>query len=116
MVAVSVVTFVAFRLFFDYLGRSTGGDPFFYRSFSSIAIGISVTLIDLAYESLAIKITMWENWRTSKGYDFGLVSKLFAFRFINNQATIVWAAYAAHGHPEVVQELAVTVGLVMLAK
>ena len=116
MVAVSVVTFVAFRLFFDYLGRSTGGDPMIYRSLSSIAIGISVTLIDLAYESLAIKITMWENWRTSKGYDFGLVSKLFAFRFINNQATIVWAAYAAHGHPEVVQELAVTVGLVMLAK
>jgi hypothetical protein len=123
MTVVAVVSFVFFRVFFQLLSDATGGNPTDFRIMASLSIGISIAAVDILYEKVAIAATRWENYRTQSEYESGLVFKTFIFRFINNNAAILWAAYfriavgdAERGDMSVVVDLASTVSLVFVSK
>ena len=123
MMVVAVGSFIALRLLFEVLSQATGGDPTVYRTLASLSIGVSITVVDVLYEKIAIAATKWENYRTKSEYEKSLVLKTFVFRFINNNAAILWAAYyriasgaAEKGDVDVMIDLASTVSIVMVSK
>ena len=45
------------------------------------------------YKKIAIKLTKWENHRTRTQFKDNLISKTFAFQFVNNYASLFYLAF-----------------------
>ena len=45
------------------------------------------------YDKIAVKLTIWENYRTKTEYDDALILKLFAFEFVNSYGSFYYLAF-----------------------
>ena len=75
----------------------------FGSSFAGIAAGVAntvqITLLNWAYQQIAIKMTDNENRRTDTEYADSLISKLFIFQFINSFSSFFFLAFVAQYMP-----------------
>ena len=75
----------------------------FGSSFAGIVAGVAntvqITLLNWAYQQIAIKMTDNENRRTDTEYADSLISKLFIFQFINSFSSFFFLAFVAQYMP-----------------
>ena len=62
----------------------------------SLISAIQIMLLNYFYQYYAIKLTNIENHRTDTEYDDSLISKLFAFNFINSYSSLFFIAFIKH--------------------
>lgn len=62
---------------------------------ASIMNTIQITIFNIIYQQLAIKLTDKENHRTDTMYEDSLIVKLFVFQFINSFASFFFLAFIA---------------------
>lgn len=63
------------------------------------ANAVTITILAQVYQKLAIKLTEWENHRTTSQFEDKLATKLFLFNFINSYFSLFYIAFyrAANG-------------------
>jgi hypothetical protein len=90
MVVVIVATFsvLAFRLFIQnkvnpYLGSFAG----------AVVNAMTIIFMNVFWKTVALKLTEWENHRTQSEFDNSLITKIFAFYFINSYTSLYYIAF-----------------------
>jgi hypothetical protein len=64
-----------------------------YAVVASIINSVAIILLNVVYSKLAISLNNWENHRTDTDYEDALISKTFAFQFVNSYASLFYIAY-----------------------
>lgn len=54
---------------------------------------IQISVMNMIYGKVAIKLVDLENWRTDTAYEDSLISKLFVFQMVNNFSSFVYLAF-----------------------
>ncbi|XP_062567716.1 anoctamin-4-like [Saccostrea cucullata] len=96
IVLISVTGVILYRLFitFDYCPGMTAIQCLITSSIiSAVLNAVSILILGKIYEILAFKLTEWENHRTQTRYDDALVTKMFAFQFVNSYASCFYIAF-----------------------
>nr|XP_022325216.1 anoctamin-4-like isoform X1 [Crassostrea virginica]XP_022325218.1 anoctamin-4-like isoform X1 [Crassostrea virginica]XP_022325219.1 anoctamin-4-like isoform X1 [Crassostrea virginica] len=96
VVLISVVAVITYRLFitFEYCSSMSAIECLITSSLiSAILNAVSILILGKLYEILAFKLTEWENHRTQTQYDDALVTKMFAFQFVNSYASCFYIAF-----------------------
>uniref|UniRef100_K1PX34 Anoctamin n=1 Tax=Magallana gigas TaxID=29159 RepID=K1PX34_MAGGI len=96
IVLVSVVGVIVYRLVttLEYCpGKSAIQCLITSTLLSAVLNAVSILLLGKLYEILAFKLTEWENHRTQTLYDDALVTKMFAFQFVNSYASCFYIAF-----------------------
>ena len=63
-------------------------------SFSGAIINlIIILLLNVLYETLALKLNDWENHKTASKYEAHLTFKIFLFQFVNLNASLLSAGF-----------------------
>ncbi len=60
---------------------------------TSVANAVQIQLLNYFYSELAVWLTLRENHRTDTQYEDALITKLFAFQFINSYASFFYIAF-----------------------
>lgn len=96
IVLVSVVGVIVYRLFttIEYCPGMTAIQCLVTSTLvSAVLNAVSILILGKLYEILAFKLTEWENHRTQTLYDDALVTKMFAFQFVNSYASCFYIAF-----------------------
>ena len=64
-----------------------------YKMFSAFLNLAIIGIYGTIFESLATRLTNWENHRTQTQYDNALVVKNFLFQFVNNYFVLFYIAF-----------------------
>lgn len=56
---------------------------------------LQITLFNMGYSVLSVKLTKFENHRTDTDYEDSMITKLFAFQFINSYSSFFFLAFVA---------------------
>lgn len=62
---------------------------------ASIVNTVQITIFNMIYSTLSVKLTDFENHRTDTDYEDSMITKLFAFQFINSYASFFFLAFIA---------------------
>eukprot|EP01040_Poterioochromonas_malhamensis_P012080 gene12080-13202_t len=62
---------------------------------ASILNTVQITIFNMIYQNMAIRLTDAENLRTATQYEDSLIIKLFVFQFINSYASFFFLAFVA---------------------
>lgn len=62
---------------------------------ASVCNTIQITIFNMIYSTLSVKLTDFENHRTDTDYEDSMITKLFAFQFINSYASFFFLAFVA---------------------
>jgi hypothetical protein len=54
---------------------------------------VVIVLLNILYETLAMKLNDWENHRTASKYEAHLTFKIFLFQFVNLNASLFYIAF-----------------------
>lgn len=84
---VSAIYILRFRLY-----TSIGGNA---SIVASALNSIQIVIFNMIYNTVATKLTNYENHRTATSYDDSLISKLFIFQFVNSYASFYFLAFIA---------------------
>jgi len=60
---------------------------------SSIINAIAIIILNVIYDKIALILTNWENHRTDTEYEDALITKTFAFQFVNSYVSLFYIAY-----------------------
>lgn len=55
---------------------------------------VLITALNYVYQRMAVKLSDWENHRTTSSYQNSLILKTFAFQFVNSFMALFYAAFA----------------------
>ncbi|CAL1545216.1 unnamed protein product [Lymnaea stagnalis] len=97
MVIISVFAVIVYRVIMnvDYCPNLPNNQCFLLTTVvSSILNALSMMILELVYNKLAVVLTNWENHRTQTSYDDSLIIKMFAFKFVNCNASCFYIAFA----------------------
>jgi len=64
-----------------------------FGMFSGIVNGLFIVTFNMIYNTVAIKLTDWENHRTETEYEDALIVKKFAFQFVNSYISLFYIAF-----------------------
>ncbi|XP_048774144.2 anoctamin-4-like isoform X2 [Ostrea edulis] len=96
IVLISVTGVIVYRLLItvDYCPGMTAVECLITSSIiSAVLNAVSILILGKIYELLAFKLTEWENHRTQTQYDDALITKMFAFQFVNSYASCFYIAF-----------------------
>lgn len=62
---------------------------------ASVLNTIQITIFNIVYGDVAVRLTGYENHRTDTEYEDGLIAKLFMFQFVNSYASFFFLAFIA---------------------
>lgn len=88
IVVIVTVAILAFRLWLQKSSIKTFG-----TYIGAIVNSITIILLNLVYDKVAIMLTNWENHRTQSHYDNWLIIKLFMFQFVNSYTSLFYIAF-----------------------
>jgi len=60
---------------------------------------VSIIILNVIYQKLAVKLVDWENHRTQTEYANALITKTFLFQFINSYFTLFYIAFFKSKYP-----------------
>ncbi|KAG9410682.1 hypothetical protein AC1031_018707 [Aphanomyces cochlioides] len=67
----------------------------FYLLIMPMLYGLCIPVFDMAFSSIATKLTKWENHKTESAYQSALILKVFPFRCVHVFATLYYYAFTA---------------------
>merc|ERR1719223_2661538 len=67
----------------------------FASSIASLLNTVQITIFNLIYAELSVFLTKYENHRTDTQYEDSMITKLFAFQFINSYSSFFFLAFIA---------------------
>ncbi|XP_062585164.1 anoctamin-7-like, partial [Saccostrea cucullata] len=85
----SIISAVLNAVFILILGKVRNNSSII----SAVLNAVCILILGKIYEILAFKLTEWENHRTQTRYDDALVTKMFAFQFVNSYASCFYIAF-----------------------
>lgn len=91
VVCVVTISLLVFRLILVKAFSFGGG------ILAGVANAMSIVILDKLYKEVAIKLTEWENHRTSTQFEDKLIQKLFIFQFINSYFSLAYIAFFKSG-------------------
>jgi len=88
MLVIATFAILSFRLFVQRKGDAVGG------SFAgAIVNAIVIIAFNLFWKQVALRLTEWENHRLETEFNNSLISKLFAFYFVNSYTSLYYIAF-----------------------
>ncbi|CAK4096485.1 unnamed protein product [Aphanomyces euteiches] len=67
----------------------------FYLLLMPMLYGLCIPVFDMAFSSIATKLTKWENHKTESAYQSALILKVFPFRCVHVFASLYYYAFTA---------------------
>ncbi|KAL3878156.1 hypothetical protein ACJMK2_030526, partial [Sinanodonta woodiana] len=96
VVIISVVAVIVYRviMFVDFCPNFNAVECLLTTTIvSAVLNAVSILLLGLLYDKMALKLTEWENFRTQTQFNDALIMKLFAFQFANSYASCFYVAF-----------------------
>lgn len=96
MVAISIIVYrLAVRIaIFRSSDEGVRGQAAVIAAITAALINLlAITILNMLYGRLAIKMTNWENHRKDSKYESHLAFKIFVFQFVNTYSSLFYVAY-----------------------
>ena len=59
---------------------------------ASVINAVQITILNIVYGKVAVKLTRRENHRTDTEYEDSLIAKIFVFQFVNSYTSFYYLA------------------------
>lgn len=86
IVIAATVGVITARIFFQNINSS-------YGVFASLINAVAIIILNMVYQRVALALNNWENYRTNTEYNDALITKTFAFQFVNSYISLFYIAY-----------------------
>lgn len=125
LVIASVVAVFTLRIALTttYSKEFTIGDVQLGAIISSIANAVQIQVMNEIYGIVSVKLNDFENHRTETEYENALISKTFAFQFVNSFASLFYISFVKPFIPSIdacqincLKELQITLGTIFLTR
>ncbi|XP_059169358.1 anoctamin-7-like isoform X2 [Physella acuta] len=96
VVIASVISVIIYRVIIsiDYCPTMSNQACFVLTTIvSSVLNAVSIIILGLIYDKLAVMFTDWENHRTQTDYNDSLILKVFTFKLVNSYASCFYIAF-----------------------
>eukprot|EP00048_Salpingoeca_helianthica_P005079 m.84052 g.84052 ORF g.84052 m.84052 type:complete len:933 (-) comp13464_c0_seq1:29-2827(-) len=96
MVAISIIVYrLAVRIaLFRSSSSGVKGQSAIIASFTAALLNLlAITILNMLYVKLAVRMTDWENHRKDSKYESHLAFKMFVFSFVNTYSSLFYVAY-----------------------
>ncbi|XP_076315841.1 anoctamin-7-like [Tachypleus tridentatus] len=95
VVIISVTSVILYRVYSNvsWCGENAKCKMIHGTVIATLLNTISIMILGWVYHTLAFKLTDWENHRTQTRYNDALITKLFAFQFVNTYASLFYTAF-----------------------